>query len=154
MRCHQGEPVCIGPSLFKNVGPDRGNRVNAQCYVDQVLIIFSLISPSTEIHFQQDNIRTHSARRAALFFSTKQHQDDALACPQPGSEPDRTLWGRVQEVGQAGRPTPNNSCLTPSGHPAGSGPHPTATVNHLAYSMNRRCSAVVHENDGYPRRRL
>ena len=89
-----------------------------------------------------------------FFFSTKQHQDDALACPQPGSEPDRTLWGRVQEVGQAGRPTPNNSCLTPSGHPAGSGPHPTATVNHLAYSMNRRCSAVVHENDGYPRRRL
>jgi hypothetical protein len=61
-----GLNVKLGPVIFQNLGPGRGNGVTAARYIDQVL------RPHFARHqnktFQQDNARAHTARATRDFL--------------------------------------------------------------------------------------
>jgi len=88
----------IGPIIFRNIGPGRGNGVTAQRYINQVLrpVVLPYIHQHNHLVFQHDNARAHSARNRQL-SSTAQHQGAAMACTQPWHESHRTLLGPYTE---------------------------------------------------------
>jgi hypothetical protein len=57
-----GLNVKLGPVIFQNLGPGRGNGVRAARYIDQVLRphVVSHFSRHQNKTFQQDNARAHS----------------------------------------------------------------------------------------------
>ena len=65
-----GLNVKLGPVIFQNLGPGRGNGVTAARYIDQVLRPH--VVPHFARHqnktFQQDNMRAHTARATRDFL--------------------------------------------------------------------------------------
>ena len=79
--CGIGLNQHLGPIVFQNIGPGRGNGVTAQRYIQQVL------APTVIPHFQQhpnrilqqDNARPHAARVTAAFLQ----QNNIRVLPWP-----------------------------------------------------------------------
>ena len=60
----------LGPVIFQNIGPGRGNGVNAQRYINQVLApeIMPYFQQHANLTLQQDNAHTHTARITMAFL--------------------------------------------------------------------------------------
>jgi hypothetical protein len=60
----------VGPVVFQNIGPGRGNGVTAQRYVDQVLrpTVLPHFQQHVNMTLQQDNARPHTARVSMDFL--------------------------------------------------------------------------------------
>ena len=88
----------LGPVVFQNLGPGRGNSVSAARYRDQVLT--SHVVPHFNRHpnktFQQDNARAHTARVTRDYL--QQHSITAMDWPalSPDPNPIEHLLDHIQ----------------------------------------------------------
>jgi hypothetical protein len=84
-----GLNVKLGPVIFQNLGPGRGNGVRAARYIDQVLRPH--VVPHFARHpiktFQDDNACVHTARATRNFL----HQNNVNVMNWPALSPDLNL---------------------------------------------------------------
>ncbi|KAK7109583.1 hypothetical protein V1264_013599 [Littorina saxatilis] len=143
----------VGPVVFQGIGPGRGNGVNAQRYINQVL--GPTVVPYFQLHgnltFQQDNARPHTARATTAFLQ----QNNIRVMPWPSLSRDMNpiehLWDILQRELNAFQPRPTT---TPRLEQAIRQIWTTinmATVNRLVRSMRARCQALVNANGGHTR---
>lgn len=143
----------LGPVVFQNIGPGRGNGVNAARYIDQVLRPH--VVPHFARHrnhvFQQDNARAHTARLTTDFL--QQHNVRTMPWPalSPDLNPIEHLWDEIQRRLNDIQPRPTTAAqLTASFHRVWNA-IPMAFINRLVHSMYRRCMAVINANGGHTR---
>lgn len=141
----------LGPVVFRDIGQGRGNGVNAQRYIDQVLA--PMILPHFQRHphlvLQHDNARAHSARATVDYLQ----QQNIRVLPWPSMSPDLNpiehLWDHLQRQLNAMNPRPADAqqleqCIRQAWQAVN-----MPTVNRLIHSMPRRCQAVIDARGGH-----
>lgn len=143
----------LGPLVFQNLGPGRGNGVNAARYTDQVLRPH--VVPHFARHrnhtFQHDNARAHSARATRDFLQQK----NVTVMPWPALSPDLNpiehLWDEIQRKLNDVIPSPTTSVELQASFLQVWARIPMNFINRLIHSMYRRCRAVINANGGHTR---
>ena len=141
----------LGPQVFQNIGPGRGNGVTAVRYIDQVLRPHAV--PHFARHpnhvFQQDNAYAHTARLTRDFL--QQHNFRTL--PWPALSPDLNLiehlWDEIQRRLNDIRPRPITAAELAAAFQRVWNTVLIAFINRLIHSMYRRCMAVINANGGH-----
>lgn len=143
----------IGPVIFENLGPGRGNGVTAARYINQVLRphVVPFFARHEGHVFQQDNARAHTARLTREFL--QQHNVETMPWPalSPDLNPIEHLWDEIQRRLNVIRPRPTTADELGTEFLRVWARIPMAFVNRLVHSMIRRCAAVVHANGGHTR---
>jgi len=143
----------LGPMVFQNIGPGRGNGVTAARYIDQALRPF--VVPHFARHgnhiLQQDNARAHTARATTDFLN--QHGIQTLQWPalSPDLNPIEHLWDEIQRRLNEVRPRPTTAAVLAQAYHRVWTQVPMAFINRLIHSMYRRCDAVVNVQGGHTR---
>ena len=141
----------LGPVIFQNIGPGRGNGVTAQRYIDQALRphVVPFFARHPEYTFQHDNARPHTARVTVAFL--QQHNIRMLPWPalSPDLNPIEHLWDEMKRRIDQVRPRPRNAAQLEAIIRQTFALIPMAYINRLIQSMYRRCVAVVNANGGH-----
>jgi transposase len=145
-----GLNVKLGPVIFQNLGPRRGNEVTAARYIDQVL------RPHVVPHFarhqnktsQQDNARAHTARATRDFL--QQNNVNVMNWPalSPDLNPIEHLWDEIQNRLNEETPSPTTAAELSVAFQRVWALIPMAFINRLVNSMYRRCAAVINAGGG------
>jgi transposase len=148
-----GLNVKLGPVIFQNLGPGRGNGVTAARYIDQVL------RPHVVPHFtshqnmtnQQDNAHAHTARATRDFLQ----QNNINVMNWPALSPDLNsiehLWDEIQRRLNEEQPSPTTAAELSVAFQRVWALIPIAFINRLVNSMYRRCAAVINAGGGHTR---
>ena len=143
----------IGPVIFQNIGPGRGQGVNAQRYINQVLRphIVPFFAQHPNWTFQQDNARPHTARDTQQFLQ----QNNVNVLPWPSLSPDLNpiehFWDELGRRLGLLRPRPATLAQLQQAIVRVWAGVPRGRINHLVHSMGRRCQAVITANGGHTR---
>ena len=141
----------VGPVIFQNIGPGRGNGVTAQRYIAQVLVphVVPFFQRHPNFLFQQDNARPHTARATQGFL----RQNNIHLMPHPARSPDLNpiehLWDEIQRQLNQMQPRPRTAVQLGAAITrvfAGIG---NVQINRLVNSMHRRCTAVIAARGGH-----
>ncbi len=148
-----GLNVKLGPVIFQNLGPGRGNGVTAARYIDQVLRPH--VVPHFARHqnktFQQDNARAHTARATRDFL--QQNNVNVMNWPalSPDLNPIEHLWDEIQRRLNEEQPSPTTAAELSVAFQRVWALIPMAFINRLVNSMYRRCAAVINAGGGHTR---
>ena len=128
-----------GPVGFQNIGPGRGNGVTAMQYIYQVLRLHIVPYFARHQHhmFQQDNVRTHTARANRDFLQQHNTKIMLWSALIPDLNPIEHLWDEIQRKLNEMRSRP----ITATNLNVGYGPRSFT-------SMYRRCVSVVIAHGG------
>ena len=141
----------VGPVVFRNLGPGRGNGVTAQRYIDQVLR--PIIQPHFQQHanmtLQQDNAHPHTARVTRDYL-----QRQGIAVMQwpslsPDLNPIEHLWDHIQRELNGVHPRPTTARELEQAVLGIWANIPIGYINTLVRSMAARCQAVILANGGH-----
>ncbi|KAK7103623.1 hypothetical protein V1264_018489 [Littorina saxatilis] len=141
----------LGPVLFNNLGPGRGNGITAQRYIDQILQphVVPFFQARRNCVLQQDNARPHTARVTQAFL---QHNNiDIMAWPalSPDLNPIEHFWDKLQRKVNQLRPGPRTAAELRQALVHAWCNIPRDTINRLIHSMRRRCQAVINVHGGH-----
>ena len=143
----------LGPVFFQNVGQGRGNGVNAQRYIQQVIRphVIPFLARHQNMTFQQDNARPHAARVTHQVL--QQHNVRTMPWPalSPDLNPIEHFWDELQRQINQVRPRPATAAALRQAILQAWANIPMARVNRLIHSMYRRCRAVINANGGHTR---
>ena len=143
----------LGPVVFQNIGPGRGNGITAQRYIDQALRphIVPFFARHPLYTFQHDNARPHTARATVHFL--QQHNIRILPWPALSADlnPIEHLWDELKRRIDRVRPRPRTAAQLQAIILQTFPLIPMAFINRLIHSMYRRCVAVVNANGGHTR---
>lgn len=148
-----GLNVKLGPVIFQNLGPGRGNGVTAARYIDQVLRPH--VVPHFARHqnktFQQDNARAHTARATRDFL--QQNNVNVMNWPalSPDLNPIEHLWDEIQRRLNEEQPSPTTAAELSVAFQRVWARIPIAFINRLVNSMYRRCAIVINTGGGHTR---
>ena len=143
----------LGPVVFQNVGQGRGNGVNANRYINEVLMPH--VVPYFQHHpqhlYQQDNARPHTARATQTFL----RQNNINLLPHPARSPDLNpiehFWDALQRQLNQLTPRPQTAAQLRAGIAQVWWRVPHQQTNTLVRSMYRRCRAVINARGGHTR---
>lgn len=143
----------LGPVFFANIGPGRGNGLNANGYVTEVLQPY--VVPFFQRHpnclFQQDNARPHTARATQNFMRL----NNINVLPPPSRSPDLNpiehFWDALQRKMNALVPRPRTAAELRVAFTLVWPQVPQQQINNLIFSMYRRCRAVINAHGGATR---
>ena len=132
----------LGPVIFQNLDPGRGNGVTAARYIDQVL------RPHARSHFarhqnktfQQDNARAHTARATRDFL--QQNNVNVINWPalSPYLNPIEHLWDKIQRRLNEEQPSPTTAAELSVAFQRVSAFIPMAFINRLVNSyVSKMC---------------
>ena len=143
----------LGPVIFQNLGPGRGNGVTAVRYIDQVLRphVVPHFAQHQNKTFQQDNARAHTARVTRDFL--QQNNITVMNWPalSPDLNPIEHLWDHIQLKLNEEQPRPTTAAELSLAYQRVWARIPMAFVNRLINSMYRRCVAVINAAGGHTR---
>ena len=141
----------IGPVIFRNIGPGRGNGVNSHRYMAQVLapVILPYFQRHPHLVLQHDNARAHSARATVEYLT--QHNIRVLPWPSlsPDLNPIEHFWDHMQRQLNALNPRPETALQLEQAVLQVWQNVQMATVNRLIRSMPARCQAVINARGGH-----
>jgi transposase len=141
----------VGPVVFQDIGPGRGNGVNAQRYIDQVLrpVVVPHFQQHANLTLQQDNARPHTARVTTHFL--QQHGITVMQWPalSPDLNPIEHFWDHLQRQLNVAQPRPANARQLQQTLRQIWNNVPMATINRLIHSMRARCQAVINAQGGH-----
>ena len=143
----------LGPVVFQNLGPGRGNGVTAARYIDQVLRPHVVQHFNQHPHktFQQDNARAHTSRITRDYLQ----QNNIAVIDWPALSPDLNpiehLWDHIQLKLNQQQPRPTTAAELSMAYQRVWATIPMAFINRLINSMYRRCMAVINANGGHTR---
>lgn len=143
----------VGPVVFQNVGQGRGNGVNADRYVAQVLQphVVPFFQRHPNFLFQQDNARPHTARVTQDFL----HRNNINLLPHPARSPDLNpiehFWDALQRRLNDVVPRPRTEAQLRAAIAQVWAQVPPQQTNNLVRSMYRRCRAVIDARGGSTR---
>ena len=141
----------VGPVVFQNIGPGRGNGVTARRYIDQVL--WPTVLPHFRRHrnliLQQDNARPHTARVTTDYLQRSGIQLLQWPSLSPDLNPIEHLWDHVQRQLNVTQPRPTTARELEQAVRRIWGNINMATINRLICSMPARCQAVINANGGH-----
>ena len=143
----------VGPVFFQNVGQGRGNGVNADRYIAQVLQphVVPFFQRHRNFLFQQDNARPHTARVTQDFL----HRNNISLLPHPALSPDLNpiehFWDALQRKLNALVPRPRTAAELRAAIAQVWAQVPQQQTNNLVRSMYRRCRAVIAARGGSTR---
>ena len=143
----------LGPVVFQNLGPGRGNGVTAARYRDQVLTPH--VVPHFNRHpnktFQQDNALAHTARITRDYLQ----QNNITVMDWPALSPDLNpiehLWDHIQLMLNRQQPRPTTAAELSVAYQRVWASILMTFINCLINSMYRRCMAVINANGGHTR---
>ena len=142
----------VGPVFFQNVGQGRGNGVNADRYITEVLQPH--VVPFFQRHrnslFQQDNARPHAARVTQNFLR-RHNQPATPSCIVTGSQPIEHFWDALERKLNALVPRPRAAAELRAAIARVWAQVPQRQTNTLVCSMYRRCRAVIAARGGSTR---
>ena len=145
--------VKLGPVIFQNIGPGRGNGVTVARYIDQVLRphVVRHFAHHQNKTFQQDNACAHTARATRDFLQ----QNNVNVMNGPALSPDLNpivhLWDEIQRRLNEEQPSPTNAAELSVVFQRVWALIPMAFINRLDNSMYRRCAAVINAGGGHTR---
>lgn len=143
----------IGPIIFHNAGQGRGNGVNAQRFIHEVLRphVVPFWANHQNFFFQQDNAPIHTARATQQFLQANNINTLPWPALSPDLNPIEHLWDEIQRRLNQVRPRPATAAQLGQAIVQVWTNIPAARINRLVLSMYRRCRAVVNANGGHTR---
>ena len=141
----------VGPFVFQNLGPGRGNGVNAHRYINQMLVphVLPFFANNPGAILQQDNARPHVARATQAFLQA----NNIPVMPWPALSPDLNpiehYWDEIGQRLNRVQPRPATAAGLAQDIMRVSAQIPQATIDNLVQSMYRRCRAVIQANGGH-----
>jgi transposase len=148
-----GLNVKLGPVIFQNLGPGRGNGVTATRYIDQVPRphVVPHFSRHQNKTFQQDNACAHTARATRDFL--QQNNVNVMNWPalSPDLNPIEHLWDEIQRWLNEEQPSQTTAAELSVAFQRVWARIPIAFINRLVNSMYRRCAAVINAGGGHTR---
>lgn len=141
----------VGPVVFQNIGPGRGNGVTAQRYVDQVLrpTVLPHFQQHVNMTLQQDNARPHTARVSMDFLQRQGIMVMQWPSLSPDLNPIEHLWDHLQRELNAVQPRPTTARQLEQAVRQIWANTPINVINTLVRSMPDRCQAVINANGGH-----
>lgn len=143
----------MGPVVFQNVGQGRGNGVNADRYINQVLrpYVVPFVQRYRNCLFQQDNARPHTARAT----QDRLRHNSVNILPHPARSPDLNpiehFWDIMQRRINALARRPRTAAELRAAVTQVWAQVPQQQINHLVLSMYRRCATVINAQGGATR---
>ena len=143
----------VGPVVFQNIGPGRGNGVTAQRYINQVLrpVVVPHFQQHRNLTLQQDNARPHTANVTRQFLQQQGIRVIQWPAVSPDMNPIEHLWDHIQRELNQIQPRPTTARQLEQAVRQIWGNINIAEVNALLRSMPARCRAVVNANGGHTR---
>lgn len=143
----------VGPVVFQNIGPGRGNGVTAARYIDQVLRPHAIphLARRRNHEFQHDNARAHTARATRDFLQQNGIRTMQWPALSPDLNPIEHLWDEIQRRLNDVRPRPTTAAELRQAFLRVWAQVPMAFINRLIHSMYRRCTAVINAHGGHTR---
>ena len=143
----------VGPVVFQNIGPGRGNGVTAQRYINQVLLpsVVPFFQQHRHFTLQLDNDRPHTARLTANFL--QQHNIRVMPWPllSPDLNPIEHFWDALQRQINRIQPRPTAAAELEQVIRQAWPYIGMAAISRLIYSMPTRCQAVIDACRGHTR---
>ncbi|KAK7098922.1 hypothetical protein V1264_003137 [Littorina saxatilis] len=140
----------VAPVVFQNVGQGRGNGVNADRYINQVLrpFVVPFFQRYRNCLFQQDNARPHTARATQDFL----RHNNVNLLPHPARSPDLNpiehFWDIMQRRINALARRPRTAAELRAAVSQLWAQVPQQQINDLVLSMYRMCVAVINAHGG------
>ena len=135
----------VGPIFFANLGQGRGNGVNAQRYIDQVLRphIVPFWANHQNFLFQQDNATAHTAIATQQFLQANNINTMPWPALSPDLNPIEHLWVESKRGLNQLQPRPATAAPLCQAIAQVWANIPAARIDRLVLSTYRRCRAVI-----------